>query len=343
LKEQVDAALALTPEDIRKACERLVMNLLPQLREAEIDEVAALNTCRMCTSLHFDSYFLLRTNDGYPTHREGTELVAKLATPSKFLDTSRNLAERYGFARLLVKLQATQKDCIDAGAIETMLATIWRLDEEDAAISPVDGEWEHREKTEGFSRYFLHKIPDDKTRVGLATRAFERADAVHPMLMLTARELGRRQKEPHRHDFICAEEDAVTLQNLCGDRIDHLREADRLIFHPVLGQLLWRWSVQENAEAVRAWVQEQSADDLRLSLVLCTMFVRSESNGKVNYFIPRKHAERWFVLDAEFKHRLLQVAQEKLNHWQKHAVEQVILRIEQKEKGIQEVEYPGLE
>ena len=344
LKEQVDAALAQAPDDIRSACKRLMKRLLPQLAgEAEVDEVAALSTCRLCTSLHFDSYFLLRTNDGYPTQREGEELVGRLAMPAEFLATSRDLARRYSFAHLLVKLGAIQKDCTDAGAIETMLATVWRLDEEDAAIAPVDGEWDHREKTEGFSWYFLQKIPDAKTRVGVAERAFDRANAVHPLLMLTARELGRRKKEPHRQDFLYAEEDALALQKRCGDGIDALRQADRLIFHPVLGQLLWRWSVQENAGVVRAWIRKQSADDLRLSLVLCTMFVRSESNGKVSYYIPRKHAERWFDLDAEFKRRLLQVDRGKLDRWQIYAVEQLLLRIEQKEKGIQEVEYSAFE
>lgn len=341
MKEELAAAVAVAPEEIRASCTHLVKSLLPHLgSRAEVDEVIALSTCRICTTLHFDSYFLLTTNAGYPTQQEGVALVALMSKPETFLTEARELMKRYGYNHLLTKLQAMQKDCADPAAIAAMMAAVWRLDEEDAAIAPVEGEWHNRDNTESFSLYFLRKLADAATRVAVARHALETSRSAHPLFMLTAHDLHRRKEHPHRTDSVFSEEVATDLQKMAANRVTEMRADDKLIYHPNLGQLLWLWSVFEGADTVKAWLKEQMNEDWRLATILTAFFGRSTGDRGVRYFISRKPLERWFTLDEALRTRLVAIDRAKLSRWQSYAVDEALRNIDQKAKGIGEVEYP---
>lgn len=325
LKDELATVVNLAPSDIRTACSLLVKRLLPQFAERdEQGSISALSTCRMCTAIHFPSYFLLTTSEGFPTQKEGVALVALLDKPDAFTIQARALAGCYGFRQLLIKLQALQKDCVNPAAISTMVATVWRLDEEDAAIDPVEGDWGNRERTLEFASYFLLRLPDATTRSQVLAAAFQSSGTTHPLYLLTARDITRRKRNPHASDCAFSEEQAVALQKLALARVLEMREADKLIYQPNLNQLLWLWAQHEGVNAPKAWLKQQTVDDRRFGTILTSFFGRSYSGEGVRYFVSRKSLEHWFTLDQEFRTSLEAIDRAALDRWQAHAVAEAL-------------------
>ena len=353
LAKEVDAAVKLAPEAIQPSCRGLLSCLFPQLRHPDDDErqLEWLASCRVCTDIHFDSYFLLTTNAAYPTQLEIETLVRELADCGEFQTQARALMQTYSFARLLTKLEARLKDCTDPAAIKHLLATVWRLDEEDAAVDPVGGDWNNRDRTEVFTAFFLAKIVDETVRLEIARQALDLGNAVYALFRLTAHDLHLLTKEdPHSKDRTFSKDNLVGLQQYCATKVAALRAADRLIFHPNLGALLRFWAAQEDAEVVRAWVATQAADDGRLLLVLMSLFGRLESSGapgsrnkkSTRYHISRESLKRLFTLDAALKARLEQIDQGAIGKWQKLALEETLRNIDCEARGIEEARYPGV-
>lgn len=337
--DELAEVVKLAPSEIQSACSRLVKLLLPQLDGGDKEHLtAALSTCRMCTETHFASYFVLTTNAGYPTQKEGIALLGVLNDPDVFTNAARELMKRYGFSHLLTKLHALQRDCEDPAAIAAMIATVWKLDEEDAGVDPVEGDW-GRGNTEEFTLFFLRKLPDEETRIAVATEAFTRSRCPAPLFQLTGNDIERRKQNRYVADCAFSEDNALALQQLALKRVHELRESDKLIFHPNLSHLLWLWRQHEGAEAPKEWLKQQSTEGWRLGTILKAFFGRSTSGDDVRYFIPRKSLEQWFSLDEDFRTSLKATDGDKLDRWPAHAIREALRIFDHKDNDIQEAEF----
>jgi hypothetical protein len=349
MAKRLDATLELAPVEIRQGCREVLYCLFPQLEQGDDDarKVEWLATCRICTDIHFDSYFLLATNAAYPTQKEIESLLKVIGDYPGFLKEARSLMGSYGLARLLTKLESALKDCAEPDAIRNLLATVWRLDEEDSAINPVEGDWNNRDRTESFTADLLAKISDETVRLGAARQALDLANAVYPLYRLTAHDLYVLAKEnPQSQDRAFSKDNLIAIQRDCATKVVALRETDRLIYHPNLGALLRFLEAQEGLDKIRAWVVEQSADDTRLLALLTGLFGRQESSGSsrrskktVRFYIARTSLKRLFSLDAAFKSRLEKIDLAATNKWQKLAVEEALRQIDYEARGIQEADY----
>jgi hypothetical protein len=353
LQKQIDASLQLVSSGDRESCRALLRTLFPQLRNPDDDagQLDWLATCRICTDIHFGSYFLLTTNASYPTQHELQTLLQATKDHPQFLKQARALAKKYGFTRLLTKLQPALMGQADPESVRNILAAIWRLDEEDSAIDPVGGEWGHRDGTESFTAYLLTRIGDEAQRRKAAEEALTASHAVYPLFRLTAHYLYLLTKESSRAaGQVFSKENLVALQQRCKEHLDVLRAKDRLVYHPNLGALLRWWEATENRDAVRAWVAEQSGEDQRLLLILCAHFSRLESSGvpgrprerQTRFHIQRANLKRLFTLDKAFKERLEKIDLTKADQWGRIAVEETLRHIDHEAKGIKEAEYPGM-
>lgn len=341
-EDQFADTVKLAPSEIQAACSLLLKRLLPQFDKGyQVDDILALSTCRMCTATHFDSYFLLTTNRAYPTQKDGLELLALLPAPAAFTSKGRELMDRYGFANLLTKLQVIQRSCRDLNAIATMIGAVWRLDEEDAAIDPVERNWGARDATEEFTRFFLLRVPDEKTRVEIVTSALHSTRSPHQLIDLTRRDI-RRFKEPWIGiTNVFSEAKAMELQQLSLKRILEMRDADELYSHPELGTMLWLWKDVDGDKGGRSWLKQQCADGVRLGTILTAFFGRSTSASAVRYFLERKVLEEWFILDGAFRASLESVDRSKLGRWQSHAVSEALRILDGAVGGDQEADLPN--
>jgi hypothetical protein len=332
-KEMATALEHVSP-DARKPCERIIKLLLPQLDAPQVDDIAALSTCRMCTALHFHSYFMLRTNATYPTQREAFELVSRASSHEDFLASLRNLADRYGFGAIIGKLQAFQKNCTEPAVIEVMLGAVWRLQQETAARPAIDDVGAILD-TDLFSRFFLAKIRMEAERVHVANRALQTSGAPRPLVSITTAGRGGREKNVSGNEVLFSAASARLLRASCFKIISDLRAKDQLVWHPHLGRMFWLWEEREGVKTVRDWIREQEGDPLRLATVLTQFFSRSVGRD-VRYYIEREHVTPWLDLDEVMKRRLRTADLNQLDQWQVLAVKEVLSIIEQLENAEQD-------
>lgn len=339
VKVELDTLLQSVPEDIRPAAKYLIKELIPQLsKHSSLDEVAALKTCRMGTELHFDSYFLLRTNADYPTHREIEQLTRLLHNPPKFSESAKALTKTYGLKHVLPKLQAVLSEPADRAAITALLATVWQLSLEQAASAEVIRSFDYHEYAKSFSAFFLVKLPDDATRVETALTALHESKAIHPLLLIAANDETALRENPHARDRTFTLESTKTLKHACVDRILAEKDANRLIYQPDLNYLLWAWANEQGNEPVRLWVREQAEEIWRIATVLSHFFNSSTSSRDgTRYYISPKSLDRWFDLDEPFLAKLGSFDRSGLDQWRNLAIDEAIRVIKQKLAGVGEV------
>lgn len=338
-KAELEKLVQLAPADYRTAATYIVKELIPQLDSPNrLDEVAALKTCRMGTELHFDSYFLLRTNAGYPTHREIEQLAGLLQDPSEFSDRAKALTKAYGLKHVMPKLQAVLKELTDRASITALIAAVWQLSLEQAASAEVCNSLDYFEYAKSFSAFFLEKLPNDAARVETALNAFSDSKAIHPLLLIAAQDETALRENPHARDRTFTLESTKPLKHACVDRILAEKDANRLIYQPDLNYLLWAWASEQGDEPVRLWVREQTGEIWRIATVL-SHFLNSSTSSRdgTRYYISPKSLERWFDLDEPFLARLGSFDRSGLDQWKDLAIDEAIRVIKQKLAGVEEV------
>ena len=340
---------ALAPQEQTEACKKLLAVLLPSSTgSGSEEELMHLGTCRLCTDIHFPSYFLLTTNDAYPTQKELVTAKGHLGDGSKLLATLRQLVRKYDYRRMLAKLQPSLAAPIQAPAVERLLAAIWRLAEEDSAQYELAVDVPNDFVTETFTTFLLRQIEDDAIRQQTALNAYATSRALFPLFRFAAHELYTHQNDPHlKGDLAFSEASLKTIQKACLAELHVVRDKKRLHYHRRLGALMSYWRLMEGEEAVRSWVTDQSADDNALVAICVGLLGVSmgtrRSNGKAvetrRYYIGRKSAERVFTLDDKLRERLTKLDRTGLTKMQDLAVNEVLRNIEQKAKGIAEADY----
>jgi len=350
LATEVDATISLAPNEQAEPCRRLLHKLLPQIKRSgrDSDESEHLRTCRLCTEIHFPSYFILSTNAAYPTQKELGTLPSVLTDGHSVLTKLRQWTKKYTFRRVLTKLHPALRDVIDPDMLRNLLAALWRLAEEDAANYPLPIDIPNDFVTESFTTFLLQKIPNEAKRVEVALTAYRQSKAVYPLLRYTGYCLYSLSKSPHTADEIpFAEANLRAIQKEGMVALRSLAERGRLIHHPRLASLLGFWRNEDGEKTLRDWlVSVGDSDEVFLNILIGLFGVSTSASGsrgkyqsERKYAIARSSLEPLFTLDQTLKERVDKVDRGPLNSWQLLALDEVLRNIDQKEKGIKEADY----
>jgi Cdc6-like AAA superfamily ATPase len=344
-KVELDALVALVPEEFRPEIRRLLEKLFPQIGEGYDDEEQEnerIRDARICHHVFFESYFRLAIPRQLPTQQEILGVFEQLESPTVANSALRAFYDKYGLHTLLVRIQC-HRDRLKPEHIPPLLREIWALDDVSAQAAGVERGFDTRQATEAMSRFLLKNYCAKELRVKAALKAMHDSETLYPLARLVSRELDALKNEPQTASTAFDPAELTTLQPQVLNRIHEFRDAGKLLETPDAAVLLFIWAKFESLDAVRAWLETEVANATRAPVVLTRLIDRNEISGhqgtKVHFSISRKTLEHYLDVDALEK-TLMSVSLASLPHWEKFAVEETLKRIHEKRRGIQEAEYP---
>ena len=112
---------------------------------------------------------------------------------------------------------------------------------------------------------------------------------------------------------------------------------------PDLAVLLYIWKDLESKDVVNTWLSELKGDSKDFARLLGTFVGKSTvSDGRgtrVHHVVSRKTVEDFFPVIEELEPVLADLKCAELSHWERFAVEEILKRIDEKKRGIQEVDW----
>lgn len=349
---ELNAALAIVPNEIKTEVDELLKLLFPQIcNEYIIEHLRGewFREARICHEIFFESYFKLALPQGAILKSDLNRLLRALVDlesdqVEKILET---MCQKVGRENLGLQI-ANHRLTIDHVSLQLLLGALWQLDERDAKKDPMNRRWEPRNCILEASLLLLDQIRVPSRWFETAFKASLNSGGVYHLARIVDAQLSCMVDRDYNDDGESSpwEESKEALRLKTAQILRAAADDGTLLKSPFAGELLTLWAALESREDVKVWLKKEITTDVTFILSLfVSKFGYSqnfpiEQHGKSSYFGFRRLTDL-VSLDDEFESILKGVELSKIAEIEQFAIKAVRWYLDRKREGSFTLEYGG--
>ena len=254
--EEFERILSVVPEERRARVREISKQLFPLLfRHRHPGEDALLRDLRVGHESIFDRYFTLSLSGEDVSQADLDALLKTLGNPKDFAHVCSSLATRDKLSVAFERLDAYKDslpESIFPDAISDLCDVGDSLPYKERLGSAFDFKFDSLTHAWRLIYFSLKRIDDVQRRFELLRDGITASRAVRLSVLIANHE--QRLERRSEHDFLIAQENVPTLQNLAVERLRSAAADGRLRKMPQLEYLLWNWRDGAGDVEVRTWV-----------------------------------------------------------------------------------------
>lgn len=312
MKEKMQALVSLASEENRSQVQEMIKQLFPPAEwvfggtgYGSGFEERWFREQRACHPDVFDRYFHLTIPQGDISQAELDRILSLVGDREGLVAELRSLNEHQLLGIALDRLEA-YKEKLDINHAVPFITALFDIgDEFPEERGGVFSSWFSAEMhASRIIHWFLKKEQDPGKRGQILKEAMRASSGLYLPIMIVLHEATEEKRKKDPDAYLVTDADLKELQQICLQKIEETASSGKLVKHPHVAGILYRWREWGTPEKPKQWAQKliESTDGVIAFLTACLS--RSTSQGIGDYVseehwrINLKTVEEFVSVDA---------------------------------------------